>query len=92
MPPTPVQPCYVEVSRAVDQGDKFSMALERSGILRGISLRAPAPGATALDVQLQLTESVYRNCLLHAAFWARFLPWLLLALVPLVITINALSL
>lgn len=92
MPETPMKPRFAGVQRAVENGARLSEALARSGILRGVWVPPPRAGLTPRTAQLQLTEAVYLNCLEQAQFWARCLPWLLLGLVPLVLTVNALSL
>lgn len=89
MPDTPLRSKFNGVFRAVDQGERLSSALEQSGILQGIPVTAPRPGMTAQQAQLQLTDSVYLNCLQQVDFWSRFLPWMLLGLAPVVVLVNA---
>lgn len=92
MPESPQQGKFIALAHAIERGEKLSVALQASGLLDGVPVPAPARGMTAQQAQLQLTEAVYLDCLKQAAFWSRFLPWLLLALAPLVVVINALSL
>ncbi len=92
MPESPAKARFAAVSRAVEGGARLGQALEDSGILRGVAVPPPAPGATAQDAQLQLTAAVYQSCLEEMGFWVRSLPWLLLGLVPFVIVVNAVSL
>ncbi len=92
MPATPMQKHYAAVHRSVQAGEKLSIALQQSKILEGLSLPAVEPGATAQDAQIALTRAVYEDCVAQAAFWSRAMPWLLLALLPYVALVNALSL
>lgn len=92
MPATPMQKRFAAVHRAVQAGDKLSVALQHSKILEGVTVPPMEPGATAQDAQIALTRAVYEDCVAQAAFWARALPWLLLALLPYVALVNAVSL
>ncbi|MBN49657.1 MAG: hypothetical protein CMN85_08950 [Spongiibacteraceae bacterium] len=92
MPATPMQSRFLAVHRAVQGGEKLSLALQNSRILDGVTVPSMEQGATAQDAQLALTRAVYEECVEQAAFWSRAMPWLLLALLPYVALINVLSL
>ncbi|WP_372781448.1 type II secretion system F family protein [Litorivivens sp.] len=92
MPGTPMKARFLGVHHAVEGGDKLSAALQNSKILDGVAVPGLASTATALDAQIALTKAVYEDCVAQAEFWSGALPWLLLALAPYVVLINAVSL
>lgn len=88
MPDSPVRARYERIASEVGAGEKFSVALMRSGVLAGVAL--PAAGAgDARQVPAQLSLAIHQSCEEQLNFWASSLPFLLLGLIPYIVVLNA---
>lgn len=82
---------YMEVYRCVEQGQKLSVALANSGILSGVAIGPmDTKGANAADAQVHLTEAVRVAYVEQLFYWARWLPQLLYASLPLIVVVELL--
>lgn len=88
MPDTPVKGRYASLARDVAEGQRFSQALMKSEILRGVELPIMAAGADARQVPAQLSLAIHRACEQQLQYWAASLPYLLLGLLPYVLVLN----
>tara|TARA_R110001592_G_scaffold254048_3_gene517228 strand:+ start:1721 stop:2662 length:942 start_codon:yes stop_codon:yes gene_type:complete len=89
LPQAPINGRYHKLAAEVDAGELFSTALLRSGILAGVALPPVSQMGDAKQVPAQLGLAIHRVCEDQLAFWAGYLPWLLLSLLPYIAVLNA---
>lgn len=80
---------YHRLAAEVEAGELFSTALLRSGILAGVALPPVSKIGDATQVPAQLGLAIHRVCEDQLTFWAGYLPWLLLGLLPYIAVLNA---
>lgn len=80
------------LASAVARGERLSEALPASGLLTGLVLELPRPGAGPDAAPGLLARAAREARNRHAAWLARWLPWLLSAWLPLLLVLNGLAL
>ena len=82
---------FMAVHDAVDSGQKLSLALAQCGILEGITVEPiKKSNANVADAQQLLCDSAFQSYVERLSYWARWLPQLLYAFLPLVALVNLL--
>ncbi len=92
LPDAPVNNRYFKLASDVESGERFSSALLRSGILNGVVMPPASEMRDAKQVPALLGLAIHRSCEEQLVFWAGWLPWLLLGLLPYIVVLNALFL
>lgn len=82
-------PAYAEISQQVADGQKLSVTLSKSGVLKGVNIGPIKPGKdNAIDAQQHIASAVYAYYVEQLTFWVRMLPQLLYALLPLLALLH----
>ena len=89
LPEAPVNSRYFKLAREVEAGGRFSSALLNSGILDGIAMPPASEMRDAKQVPALLGLAIHRACEEQLVFWAGWLPWLLLGVLPYIAVLNA---
>ena len=83
------QQTFMDVYRSVEAGQKLSVALAGSGVLTGVAIGPmDLAGAGPADAQSHLIKSVRLAYAEQLSYWARWLPQLLYASLPLLIVLE----
>lgn len=91
LPYSPWRKRFAGIHQAVAAGGKLSSALLASGVLQGIMLPRPQPGADAATAQRQLTAAVQATYVERLAYWVRWLPTAVLLLLPVIVLVDLLA-
>ena len=89
LPEAPVNSRYFKLASEVEAGERFSNALLSSGILDGIAMPPASEMKDAKQVPALLGLAIHRACEEQLVFWAGWLPWLLLGVLPYISVLNA---
>ncbi|WP_373079644.1 type II secretion system F family protein [Zhongshania sp.] len=89
LPDAPVNSRYFKLASEVEAGGKFSSALLNSGILEGVTMPPVSEMRDAKQVPALLGLAIHRVCEEQLVFWAAWLPWLLLGVLPFIVVLNA---
>jgi len=89
LPEAPVNSRYFKLASEVEAGGRFSSALLSSGILEGVAMPPVSEMRDAKQVPALLGLAIHRACEEQLLFWAGWLPWLLLGMLPFIVVLNA---